>query len=97
MLFEVKKVDNCFADSRSYEYRLPLDGQSFSALLAGWEVSENHKYRRPLFTADRDGVNIKGILKAHIIKVSFPEQSWEEEKAGFDRWLASLASLGGSL
>ena len=90
MLFEVKKVDDCFSSSRSYEYRLPLDGQSFSALLAGWEVSENHKFRRPLFTADKGGVNVKGILKANVIKASFPESRWEAEKADFERWLETL-------
>ena len=89
MRFEVKKAENCFADSQSYEYRLPLDGQSIAAMLDGWEVKENHKYRRPMFTADRDGVNIKGILKANIIKVSFPGNRWETEKTGFERWLAS--------
>jgi len=90
MQYEVKKTENCFADSRTYEYRLPLDGERFSRLLSGWgdwEISENHKFRRPLFTADRDGVNVKGILKANVIKVSFPEDRWEAEKADFERWL----------
>jgi len=90
MLFEVKKVDNCFVDSRSYEYRLPIDGQSFSALLKGWEVSENHKYRRPMFTADKGGVNVKGILKANVVKASFPESRWEAEKTDFELWLKNL-------
>jgi hypothetical protein len=87
MEFEVKKVENCFNDSRTFEYLLPLDGHGFSALLAGWEVRENHKFRRPLFTADKDGVSIKGILKANVVKVSFPEDRWESEKAEFERWL----------
>jgi len=88
MQFEVAKTENCFAHSQSYEYRLPIDGQSFSALLEGWEIKEYHKYRRPLFTADRGGMNIKGILKATTIKVSFPEERWESEKADFERWLS---------
>ena len=89
MRYEVKKTENCFVDSQTYEYKLPLDGQSFAALLSGWEVRENHKYRRPLFTADKDGVNIKGVLKAGVIKVSFPENGWEAEKADFESWLSS--------
>jgi len=88
MEYEAKKAENCFADSQSYEYRLPIDGQSFSTLLDGWDVKLHHKYRRPMFTADRDGVNIKGILKAKVIKVSFPESRWEIEKAKFEHWLA---------
>jgi len=89
MEFEVKKAENCFADSQSYEYRLPIDGQSFIALLNNWEVMQNHKYRRPMFIADKDGINIKGILNADTIKVSFPQNSWETEKASFENWLAS--------
>jgi len=90
MRFEVKKVENCFADSLSFEYRTSLDGQSLSSMLRGWEVKENHKFRRPMFTADKGGVNIKGILKANIVKVSFPEGRWEAEKEDFERWLESI-------
>ena len=90
MKFEVKKAENCFADSQNYEYLLPIYGQNFSTLLNGWEVKEHHKYRRPMFTADRDGVNIKGILKANIVKASFPGDDWEAEKAEFEQWLTSV-------
>jgi len=90
MQFDVVKVENCFAESRSFEYRLPIDGQGFSALLVGWEVKENHKFRRPLFTADKDGVNVKGILKANVIKVSFPENRWDTEKTVFEHWLETI-------
>jgi len=88
MQIDVKKAENCFADAQSYEYRLPVDGQGFSAMLDdGWEIKEHNKYRRPLFTADKDGVNIKGILKANIIKVSYPSERWEPLKENFERWL----------
>ena len=90
MRFEVKKVDNCFVDSLSFEYRLPVDGQQFSSLLTGWEVKENHKFRRPLFTADNNGVNVKGILKANVIKVSYPQESWEKDKEEFETRLELL-------
>jgi len=88
MKFEVRKTENCFANSQSYEYQLPLDGQSFCALLDDWEVKEHHKYRRPMFTADKSGVNVKGILKANTIKVSYPSDSWEREKEEFENFLA---------
>ena len=90
MLYEVKKAENCFIDCQSYEYKLPIDGQSFYKLLDGWKMREYLSYRRPLFTADKEGVNIKGILNANIIKVSFPEKDWEANKADFERWLASM-------
>lgn len=89
MKFEVKKAENCFSDSQTYEYKLPIDGQDFSMLLIGWEVREYHKYRRPMFVADRGNVNIKGILKANTIKVSFPQCSWETAKTDFEHWLTS--------
>ncbi|MCL2227061.1 MAG: hypothetical protein FWB97_05475 [Oscillospiraceae bacterium] len=89
MQFEVTKTENCFADSQSYEYRLTIEGHSFIALLEGWEIKEHHKYRRPLFTADRNGVNVKGLLKAATIKVSYPSDRWESEKASFESWLSN--------
>ena len=92
MRFEVMKTENCFADSQTYEYRLPIDGQSFAALLTDWDVKENHAFRRPLFTADKNGVNIKGILRADIVKASFPEARWEAEKEAFEAWLGSAGA-----
>lgn len=93
MRFEVKKTENCFAGSQTYEYRLPVEGQAFVAMLDGWEVTENHKYRRPMFSADKNGVNVKGILKANVVKASFPEHCWETAKADFESWLASLPEV----
>jgi len=92
MKFDVKKTENCFADAKTYEYRLPINGRGFIAFLEGWEVTENHKYRRPLFSAGKDGVNAKGILEAHTIRVNYPENRWESEKAAFENWLSSLVT-----
>ena len=97
MRFEVKKTENCFSGAQTYEYRLPVRGQDFIALLcapaAVWDVKQNHKFRRPLFTADRNGINIKGILEANVIRVSFPECRHEEEKKAFEIWLSSAEGL----
>ena len=90
MNFSVKKTENCFADAQTYEYRLPINGRSFASFLEGWEVKEIHKYRRPLFIADKDGINVKGILEAYVIRASYPENRWEAEKASFENWLSSL-------
>lgn len=39
MNFEVKKTENCFADSQTYEYRLPMTSQEFLSLLDGsWQT-----------------------------------------------------------
>lgn len=90
MVFDSAKTENCFADSRTYDYRLPVTAEAFAARLAGWRVAENRKYRRPMFTADKNGVNVKGVLSGRVIKASFPEDRWEAEKAAFENWLAGL-------
>lgn len=41
-----------------------------------------------MMTADRNGVNVKGILAGNVIRVSFPEVTWEAEKAHFENWLS---------
>jgi hypothetical protein len=88
MRFECQKTENCFAASETWEYRLPETAEAFSARLDGWDVKENRRYRRPMMTADRGGVNIKGVLAGNVVRVSFPEDGWEAEKARFENWLA---------
>ncbi|WMJ84014.1 hypothetical protein ACS3UN_13105 [Oscillospiraceae bacterium LTW-04] len=90
MIFDSSKTEDCFSDSQTYEYRLPVTAQTFVTLLAGWNVTENHRYRRPMFSADKNGVNIKGVLSGNVIKVSFPYCEWEAEKADFEGWLGGL-------
>lgn len=90
MKFSCVKTENCFADSQTYEYTLPLSGEEFSSLLTGWDLRRNMKLRRPVFTADRDGVNVKGVLEYKTVKASFPASGWEAEKARFESWLEEL-------
>ena len=87
MQFDCKKTENCFAHSFTFEYRLPITALMLSKRLEGWAVTENHSYRRAIVTADRDGVNLKGILNGKLVRVSFPEKSWEMDKAAFESWL----------
>lgn len=87
MKFEVKKVDNCFSDAQSYEYKIPITGAEIIKLMTDWEITENHKYRRPMFIGERDGSHTKGILKANVFRVSFRNDRWEQEKAEFEQWL----------
>lgn len=91
MIFTSKKTENCFADSQTYEYALPVSGEEFRALLpADWAIRLNTKLRRPVFVAERDGVNIKGVLALSTIRVSFPDERWESEKRAFEEWLEGL-------
>jgi hypothetical protein len=90
MKFEYKKTENCFADSQTFEYKLPVDSHTFIGFLGSWELKENYKYRRPMFTAEKNGVNLKGVLKSNVIKASFPGENWAAEKQRFEDWLGMI-------
>lgn len=87
MKFEVKKVDNCFSDAQSYEYKIPITGAEIIKRMSDWNITENHKYRRPMFIGERDGSHTKGILKANVFRVSFRNDRWEIEKKSFEQWM----------
>lgn len=87
MTYEVKKVDNCFSDAQSYEYKVPIICAELVKRMTDWEITENHKYRRPMFVGERDGSHSKGILKANVFRVSFRNDRWEQEKKEFELWL----------
>ena len=42
MKYRCKKVENCFAGARTYEYELPVTGQKLLAYLKGGDIRENH-------------------------------------------------------
>ena len=90
MNYEVSRIENCFADSRSYEYILPIDGREMLKNLSGWEVRLNEKLRRPVGIAEQQGVIIKFILAGNRFRVSFPEASWETEKEKFEKFVEKL-------
>ena len=90
MNYEVTRIENCFADSRSYEYVLPIDGKAMLTNLPGWEIRLNEKLRRPVGIAENGGVIIKFILAGNRFRVSFPEGAWEAEKQKFELFLEKL-------
>ena len=88
MNYSCKKTENCFTESQTWEYALPVNGEAFSALLpADWSIRQNTRLRRPVFIAEHEGITIKGMLEGQIIRVSFPNESWEEIKHDFEAWL----------
>ncbi|MCI8586030.1 MAG: hypothetical protein HFI92_09075 [Lachnospiraceae bacterium] len=93
MTWRCKKVENCFAGASTYEYELPVTGQELLAFLEGWEIRENHKFRRPVFSAKRGPLEIKGILAAHVVKVNYPADTWKEEKERLERWLEQIKQI----
>ena len=90
MKFRCKKTENCFAGAQTYEYELPITGQELTALLGGWDITENHRFRRPVFSARREGLEIKGILAARVVKVNYSRENWEEEKRGLEQWMEEI-------
>lgn len=87
MKFRCKKTENCFAGAKTYEYELPVTGQELASRLDGWDVKENHRFRRPVFSARKGELEIKGILAARVVKVNYTEENWEKEKEALERWL----------
>lgn len=91
MEFEVKKTENCFSDSQTYEYSIPIHNSEFLKFLKDYQIKINEKLRRPVFVAENsEGIILKGILKRNIIKASFPADRWEYFKTQFESRLFSL-------
>ena len=88
MIIACKKTENCFADSRTYEYSLTISAEEFLKLLDDtWQIRKNLKLRRPVFLAERDQIRIKGILAGSAIRVSYPEDAWEAQKKKLEEWM----------
>ena len=85
------KTENCFSDSQTYEYRLPITVGAFIAYLdETWQVRRNEKLRRPVLMAEKDGIRIRGILAQNDLRVSYPDESWETRKSDFEKWMEQL-------
>ena len=87
MEFKWKKTENCFAEARTYEYELPITGEELAARLEGFEVKENHRFRRPVFSAKKGALEVKGILKEKVVKINYTAENWEEEKNRMEAWM----------
>ena len=87
MKFQCKKVENCFAQARTYEYQLPVTGEELARRLPGFQVTANHRFRRRVFSAKKGDLEVKGILAAHVVKVNYTAAHWEQEKKEMEQWL----------
>ena len=90
--FQVKKVDNCFKDSQTYEYKLEIiiDENMINKLNELGEV-EIKKFRRPTFMINCKNENkIKGVINSNIIRVSFPDNMWKYRKEEFEKYLDKI-------
>lgn len=73
--YECKKVENCFAGTNVYEYRLlvKLDEEFIEEFRLTGEVRCYRSFPRPFFqVAFSGGTTVKGIINDNIIKVVFP-------------------------
>ena len=68
--FDIKKVDNCFKDSQTYEYKLNIEiNEEFLEKLKSLGSIEIKNFRRPIFMINCENKNeIKGVIKSNIIK-----------------------------
>ena len=90
MNIRVMKIDNCFAETQTYEYMLDITGGEFLKGLEGWKLRINEKLRRPVGIASRDGVIIKAALEGHSVRVSYPDACWLMKKMEFEEYLEKL-------
>lgn len=87
-----KKIDDCFSNSKTWQYAFEQPSESLLVHLEpDYDIRINRSYRRPFFVAENSqGVRIKGVLTRPIINVSFPDKEWESLKQTFELWLETL-------
>ena len=90
MKFKVMKIDNCFAETQTYEYMVDVTGEEFLKYLTDWKLRVNEKLRRPVCVAEKNGVIVKTVLEGHSLRVSYPDARWMMEKIEFEEFLEKL-------
>ena len=90
--FKVKKVENCFKDNQTYEYKLNLEiNEKFLKKLQNLGEVEIKNFRRPIFMIYcENGNKIKGVINSKIIRVSFPDDKWQYNKEKFEIFLYGI-------
>lgn len=87
-----KKVENCFTNSTTFEYRLGMPNEELFERLTLYGTVTRKEFRRPvlLFTAE-DGVQAKGVVGAPYVRVGYPDGKPEAIEP-FESILESLAN-----
>lgn len=90
--FKVNKIDNCFKNSQTYEYKLNVEiNIEFLEKLQKLGNLEIKNFRRPIFMIDcKNEDKIKGVINSKIIRVSFPDYVYEERKEAFEKFLNEI-------
>ncbi len=92
--FEGKKVENCFASSAVFQYRLDfkIDDEFLNWLE---KISATFKCRRdfsrPYFNGTlADGTQVKGVIGDIALKVVYPDNDSAISKEAFEKLLRSM-------
>ena len=93
MNFKVIKTENCFADSETYEYILPVTGEKMLPYLENWDIRINRKLRRPTVIAQKGHIIIKCTLEGTVFRVSYPNDFLREHKTKFEQILRGLPCI----
>lgn len=90
--FKVNKIDNCFKNSQTYEYKLHVEiNIEFLEKLQKLGKLEIKNFRRPIFMIDcKNEDKIKGVINSKIIRVSFSDYVYEERKEAFEKFLNEI-------
>ena len=90
--FKVNKIDNCFKNSQTYEYKLDVEiNIEFLEKLQKLGKLEIKNFRRPIFMIYCENENkMKGVINSKIIRVGFPDYVYEERKEAFEKFLNEI-------
>lgn len=89
---ERKKVENCFANSTTYEYRLGISNEELFEKLAVYGAVTRKEFRRPvLLFAAEGGIQAKGVVGASYVRVGYPD----DNPAAIEPFELILQSLAG--
>jgi hypothetical protein len=98
--FECKKVENCFVNSASFQYRLgfKVDDEFLNRLE---KISATFKCRRdfprPYFNATlADGTQVKGVIGDIVLKAVYPETDAVLSKEAFEQLLRLIINARNS-
>ncbi|MBP1764072.1 MAG: hypothetical protein H6Q65_1130 [Firmicutes bacterium] len=95
---ECKKVENCFASTQMYEYRLPrkLTEEMICELGKNGKLTFHRNFPRPFFKLIlADGTTVKGILHDTVVKAQYQDQKPQAGKQQFEDLLEELLNRQG--
>lgn len=92
--FESRKVEDCFDDSRVYEYRLlqsPIDKAFIESLAVLGRLEYFPKFPRPFFRVrSQDGLQVKGVQDEQTFQVILSGREQRKRKEKFENELREI-------